>query len=81
MRYCPHDSYLKKVFVVDMNNFLIHRISTLTAEEMDLIFHGQFPSELTQKELERKEALYCSRLSEELDRDCVKTYSHSEAWK
>jgi hypothetical protein len=45
---------MKKVFVVDMNDFLIQRISTLTAEEMDLIFHGQFPSELTQEELKKK---------------------------
>ena len=72
---------MKKVFVVDTNDFLIQRISTLTAEEMDLIFHGQFPSELTQEELKQKEDLYSSKIENELNIDHVKTYIHSEAWR
>lgn len=63
-----------------MNDFLEQRIKTLTAEEINLIFQGQFPSELTQEELEQKEDLYFSKLSEAIDTDHVKTYSHSEAW-
>ena len=63
-----------------MNDFLEQRIKTLTAEEINLIFPGQFPSELTQEELEQKEDLYFSKLSEAIDTDHVKTYSHSEAW-
>lgn len=60
---------------MDTNDFLIQRISTLTAEEMDLIFHGQFPSELTQEELKQKEDLYSSKIENDLNVD------HSEAWK
>lgn len=65
---------------MDTNDFLIQRISTLTAEEMDLIFHGQFPSELTKEELKQKEDLYSSKIENDLEIDHMKTYSHSEAW-
>jgi hypothetical protein len=64
-----------------MDGFLKQRISTLTEEEIDKIFQGRFSSEIPQEELEQKEDLYCSKLSEAIDADHVKTYSHSEAWK
>jgi len=37
--------------------------------------------ELTLSALEMREDLYLSNLAETLDKDGVKTYSHSEAWK
>ena len=37
--------------------------------------------ELTLSALEMREDLYLSNLAEKLDKDGIKTYSHSEVWK
>jgi hypothetical protein len=66
---------------MDIGWFLQQLKKTLTVEEMNRAFQEKSVPELTQEELERQEDLYFSRLSEELDRDCVKTYINSEAWK
>lgn len=71
----------RKFSVLDIDDFLRQRISMLTDEEINLIFHRQFPSELTREELEQKEDLYSLKLSDELDRDHAITYSNSEEWK
>lgn len=71
----------KKVSVLDLYGFLPKPERALTVDERNQAIQEQFVPELTQEELEQQEYLYCSRLSEELDRDCMKTYINSEAWK
>ena len=53
----------------------------LTDEEINLIFQGRILSELTREEIEQKEDWYLSKLADELYRENVENYSHSEAWK
>jgi hypothetical protein len=66
---------------MDIGDFLQQLKKTLTVEEMNRAFQEKYSPELTQEELEQQEDLYLLKLSEAIDRDHVKTYSHSEAWK
>ena len=65
---------------MDIGNFLQQLKKTLTVEEMNLALQERSAPEMTQEELERQEDLYFSKLSEAIDTDHMKTYSHSEAW-